>query len=347
MRRIMALLLAIALLLAGCAAMEVEREASPEETEANARVYQFAMVVKDTTNPYMQHMFAGFETACGELGAEALLAGPNTLSAEAQAQSIAALIDQGVDAIAVAANDRDVLSEVLGRAIQAGIQVVSLDSNVNVDDRMVHIQQVAPDILGRVLIQAACEMVGGQGKAAILTTTDSMPNQSLWVSWMLREIEENPSNYENFKIVDIAYGMDEYGPSRRETRRLLRENPDLDIIIAPTTMGIRAAAEVISEEGSEVLVTGLGLPSDMAEYILSGVCPWMYLWNPIDVGYISAYACNALVRGEITGAAGEIVNAGIHGDKRITESADGGTEIVMGNPFMFDPGNISVWREIF
>ena len=256
-------------------------------------------------------------------------------------------MNDGVDAIAVAANDRDVLSEVLSMAIQKGVKVVSLDSGVHVSDRMVHIQQAAPDILGRVLIQAAREMIKGEGQAAILTTTHSAPNQSQWVEWILSEVAENPENYRNVEIVDIAYGQDEYEASRAETQRLLEEYPELDIIIAPTTVGIRAAAEVIRERGSSVLLTGLGLPSEMCEYVKSSLCPWMYLWNPIDMGYISAYACDGLVKGEITGAAGEIIRAGKLGDKRIDECAEGGTEIVVGNPYMFDSENISVWQEIF
>lgn len=342
-RNLLIVLLAVVFCLSGCTP---EKETGEQVVEA-VRAPRFALVVKDVTNPYMSHMYAGFESACAELGAQCVMAGPESLSAEGQADSIEALINEGVDAIAVTANDREVLSAALSRAIDAGIKVVSLDSSVNVSDRMVHIQQAAPDILGRVLIQAAREMIKGAGKVAILTTTQSAPNQSLWVSWILQEVSENPDNYSDIEIVDIAYGMDEYDASRSETKRLMETYPDLDIIIAPTTVGIRAASEVIREAGSDVLVTGLGLPSDMCEFVLDGICPWMYLWNPIDVGYISAYTCNALVAGEITGKEGEILTAGKLGDKRIAPSADGGTEIVVGNPYMFDAENVSVWKAIF
>jgi hypothetical protein len=53
--------------------------------------------------------------------------------------------------------------------------------------------------------------------------------------------------------------------------------------------------------GGKVFLTGLGLPSEMATYIESGVCPYMFLWNPIDVGYLGAYVATALVNGKITG----------------------------------------------
>ena len=52
-------------------------------------------------------------------------------------------------------------------------------------------------------------------------------------------------------------------------------------------------------------LTGLGLPSEMSEYIGDDdehSCPYMFLWNPEDVGKLSAYTSIALVKGDITGA---------------------------------------------
>lgn len=49
---------------------------------------------------------------------------------------------------------------------------------------------------------------------------------------------------------------------------------------------------------------------------MSGVCQWMYLWNPIDVGYLSGYAADALVNGKITGAVGDKLTAGKLGEKK-------------------------------
>lgn len=63
--------------------------------------------------------------------------------------------------------------------------------------------------------------------------------------------------------------------------------------------------QTLQEEESPVLFTGLGLPSEIAPYIESGSCPWMYLWNPIDLGYLSAYAARTgSATGRITGREG-------------------------------------------
>ena len=338
------LLWAVALAaLTGCTA--VPRTApAPSESPA-PRVY--ALVVKDIVNPYMLTMFNGFQAACQELGVEAVLSGPEIASADEQAKIIMELAEQRVDAIAVAANDREALSEPLAYAISRGVRVVSLDSAVNAKGRMLHIQQASPEMIGRALMQASRLTAYGSGAYAILTTTKSAPNQASWVAWMLREVEENPEKYGGMTIAEIAYGQDDLKISMERTRELLRAYPSLKLIIAPTSVGMRAAAEVITEQNADTKLIGLGLPSEMEPYIRSGVCPLMYLWNPVDMGYLAAYAADALVRGDITGAVGERFRAGSLGDKLITLGEDGGSEVVLGNPAVFDLNNIAVWSEVF
>ena len=340
---LLALILAMALL-GGCAGQTQEESLQPEDT---AEPRRYALVVKDVSNPYMQYICEGFETACAELGVQAILAGPDSITTEGQIRQVEALIGDGVDAITIAVNDMDALSDVLGRAMDAGIEVISVDSSTRAEDRVLHIQQASPEIIGRVLIQAAYEMVGGRGSVAILSTTQVMPNQALWLEWMQAELAEHPDKYAEFNLVAIVYGNDEYDSSAECTRELLEAHPDLDIIIAPTTVGIKAAADTIRESGAATKITGLGLPGDMAPYIRSGTCPWMYLWNPIDLGYISAYAADALVNGASSGAVGETISSGSFGQKLIEQSADGGTEIVVGNPYQFDSSNIAIWEEMF
>jgi rhamnose transport system substrate-binding protein len=189
-------------------------------------------------------------------------------------------------------------------------------------------------------------MTGGDGGIAILSTTRQATNQNLWVLWMEKEYSENASKYEKTPLIQIAYGDDKPVKSTAVTEELL-ENPDVSVIIAPTAVGMLAAGRYLQDNDSEVLLTGLGLPSEMAPFIESGVCPWMYLWNPVDLGYLTAYTGNALVNRQITGAIGDTFFAGNMGERIITAAADGGTEVMLGDPFKFDQANIAVWKEVY
>lgn len=305
-----------------------------------------AIVFKNTGNPYGEKMIEGFKEAVAELGHEFIEKAPDQPTAEAQIQIIEELIAQNVASISIAGNDNDALQPALKKAMDRGIKVLSMDSAVNDQSRMVHVNQADPERIGRTLIQGVSEMIGGEGQIAILSATSQATNQNLWIEWMKKELED-PA-YANIELVKVAYGDDLRDKSVSETEALLKTYPDLKGIIAPTTVGIAAAGKVLTDKGlaGKVHLTGLGLPSEMAEYIDNGVCEWMYLWNPIDVGYLAAYTADALVNEAITGSVGESFAAGKLGDMSIVEDGDG-SQIMLGDPFKFDPSNIAEWKDVY
>lgn len=316
----------------------------PETELVSGNTYAF--VAKDIQNLYMQKIYEGFGKACNEIGAHAIYKGPQAATAEKQIEIINELIEDEVDGIAIAANDADALEEALTAAMNAGIKVISLDSATNSNSRQVHIQQADPEKIGRGLIQAAYDILGGKGGIAILSAAEHTPNQNLWISWMKRELEENTDKYADMPLVKIVYGDDNPTKSASETQALLND-PSIKIIIAPTTIGMAAAAKVLQDNHSPIKLTGLGLPSEMAPYITDDTCPWMYLWNPVDIGYLAAYTTDALAEGKITGNTGEKFDAGSLGEKSVTAADDGGTEVLLGDAFKFDYTNINEWKLVY
>jgi rhamnose transport system substrate-binding protein len=359
MRKFLAVILSLVLvmsLLAACGSSETkvtaestvaEATAAPEVTEAPASEKQkFAIIFKNTGNPYGEKEMEGFKNAIEELGSEAILKAPDQPTAEAQIQMINELISQKVNCIAIVGNDPDALQPALKKAMDAGIKVLSLDSGVNAQSRMVHVNQADPERIGRVEVQALAEMIGFKGEIAVVSATSQATNQNTWIEWMKKELED--PKYKDMKLVKVAYGDDLRDKSVSETEALLKTYPDLKGIIAPTTVGIAAAGKVLTDKGlkDKVALTGLGLPSEMAEYIESGVCKWMYLWNPLDVGYLAGYAADALVKGTITGKVGDKFTAGKLGEKEIIADGDG-TQIMLGDPFKFEASNIAEWKAVY
>lgn len=338
-------------LVAGCSTATstgdgTQNKANGQSENGNAGKKKYAIIFKNTGNPYGEKEMEGFKNAVEELGHEAILKAPDQPTAEAQIQIIEELIAQKVDVIAVVANDPDALQPALKKAMDRGIKVLSLDSAVNAKSRMVHVNQADPERIGRVQVQAIYDMIGGAGEIAVLSATSQATNQNTWIEWMKKELED--PKYKDMKLVKVAYGDDLRDKSVSETEALLKTYPKLKGIIAPTTVGIAAAGKVLTDKGlnGKILLTGLGLPSEMAEYIESGVCPWMYLWNPVDVGYLAGYTADALAKGTITGKPGEKFNAGRLGEKEVTADGDG-SQIMLGDPFKFDKNNIEEWKKIY
>jgi rhamnose transport system substrate-binding protein len=306
-----------------------------------------AFVFKSTGNPYGERQMSGFETGIKEQGGTAILRAPDLPTAEAQIQMVDQLIAQKVASICIVGNDFDALQPVLTKATNAGIKVYSLDSSVNPASRLTHVNQADSEKIGVTLVEAAYDLAGGSGEIAILSATSQASNQNLWIDYMKKELAK--PKYSGLNLVKVAYGDDLRDKSVSETEGLLLSYPNLKVIIAPTTVGIAAAGKVLTDRGlqGKVALTGLGLPSEMAEYIDNGSCPYMYLWNPIDVGYLGSYVATSLTGGKITGKAGETFTAGRLGNYTITQAPDGGTEVLLGPPFKFDKANINEWKSVY
>jgi len=305
------------------------------------------VVYKQTGNPFFDAAVRGFEEAKDELGFEMLHNGPADSSNEGQIQIIEGYIQQEVDAISVSANDAAGLVSVLKSAMDKGIKVISWDSKVNAEGRMLNLDPSNAENIGKVQVQEIHKQLGGAGKIAILSAGATMDNQNTWISYMKKELEKD--EYKDIELVTIVYGDDLTDKSYQEMQGLINSYPDLNGVISPTSVGIVAAAVCIQDNGltGKIKLTGLGLPSEMADYITAGVCEAMYCWNPIDLGYCAAYATMAMVNGEIEGKVGEVFEAGRLGPQEIFDAGDGGVFTIVGEPFCFNAENIDFWKDVY
>jgi rhamnose transport system substrate-binding protein len=149
------------------------------------------------------------------------------------------------------------------------------------------------------------------------------------------------AKYAGLKLVDTVYGDDDATKSTQQAQALLTKYPNLKVIVAPTTVGILAAAQVVSQAGksASVKVTGLGFPNDMRPFVKDGTSPVFGLWSVPDLGYLSAQIALKLINGEITGKEGEAFTVkGLNGDQPYTIGAD--SVVILGPAFRFDATNI-------
>jgi rhamnose transport system substrate-binding protein len=322
------------------------RSSSADEVTAVSGTY--ALVPKSAGNPFNEREADGFRQAVEAVGGKAVIAYPKSADAEAQIAEIRSLIGQKVDTIAVAANDPAAISEVLQEAKAAGIRVCTLDADAAAEDRSVFCNQAGAKEIGRALMDAVYDIAGGEGEYAILSSTPEASNQNAWIKAM-EEIAKSDSRYASLTLDEVVYGDDDAQKSADETQALLAKYQDLKVICAPTTVGMTSAAGVLSDQGSGVKLTGLGLPSGMRAYIGADdahVCPYMFLWNPTDLGMLAGYTSVALASGQITGREGDRFACGL-GDYTVTANSEGATEIILGSPYRFDSSNIEEWAKVY
>lgn len=312
---------------------EMAEEPAEEEMAGDITI---ALVPKNLGNPYFDTANVGAQEAAGELGITVEYQGSATADATEQIQLLNSLIAQQISGLAISANDADALVPTGQEAMEAGIPVVTWDSAIAPEGRNVHVVQATAEGIARVQIEMAYRLADGEGQIAILSATSTAPNQNEWIALMEEVLQED--EYSGLELVDTVYGDDEDEKSYNEALGLMRTYPDLEVIIAPTTVGIAASARAVEDQGrvGEVFVTGLGTPNQMREYVKSGSCPEFALWHPGDLGYLAVYTLHAIITGEIAGEPGDTFDAGKLGSYTI---ADDGT-VLLGAPTVFDADNI-------
>ncbi|WP_026370581.1 rhamnose ABC transporter substrate-binding protein [Kallotenue papyrolyticum] len=313
---------------------------SPAASPAAGAGATYVLVPKALGNPYFDTANTGAQEAAKELGVTVNYQGSATADATQQIQLLNSLIAQNVDGLAISANDADALVPTGQQAMQAGIPVVSWDSAIAPEGRNVHVNQANAADIAAVQVRMAGELAKDGGKIAILSATSTAPNQNEWIRLMQEELKK--PEYANLQLVEIVYGDDDDSKSYTEAQGLMTKHPDLEVIIAPTTVGIAAAARAVQDAGKvgQVFVTGLGTPNQMREYVKSGAAPQFALWNPADLGYLAIHTLHAIASGQIKGQPGETFTAGRLGQYTIDEQG----VVLLGPPTVFNADNIDAFN---
>ncbi len=303
---------------------------------------RIALVVKALGIGFFEAAAKGAEEAAAELGGvEIIYTGPTDTTAEGQIEVINSLIAQKVDAIAISANDQDALVPALKKAMSRGITVISWDSGVAQEGRQMHLNPSSNSLIGNMIVKMAADQLPDGGDVAVLSASATATNQNIWIEEMNKVV----GNYKGINVVATVYGDDLSDKSYREAQGLMSSHPDLKAIIAPSTVAIVAASQAVSDAGKtgEILVTGLGLPSEMAGHVESGASKSFAIWNPIDLGYAATMISYNLAKGEATASAGGEIGMGRLGSVTLSDTLDG----AMSDPFVYDASNINDFKDIF
>ena len=312
----------------------------PAATSGGGTLGSVVVIPKQINNPYFDVAFKGAQNAQKELGGTISQVGPSAADATQQVPFIQTATTQGASAIIVSADDATAVAPALKAAMAAGIKVVGYDSSPAVGAYNVFVNQADTAGIGTGLADMACDSAPNcTGEIAVLSAAQTATNQNAWIAAMQETLKGD--KYKNLVYDGVYYGNDDPQISTQQTQAMLTAHPDLKVIIAPTTVGIVAAAQVVKAQNltGKVWVTGLGTPMGMQAYIKDGQSKEFALWNVTDLGYLAYYVADYLVTGKITGAEGETFTVpSLNNGQPYTIGKD--SVVVLGPPFVFDASNI-------
>lgn len=288
----------------------------------------------------------GAQEAHAELGnpGKLLYIGPtpeNSVAGQIEIMTTAAT--QGQAAVMLSNNSGDQIVPAAEAAAKAGVKVVTWDSPIpSADGEILFVAQVDFTDIGVVMADMAHNILGGAGKFAVLSATPDAANQNAWIAAM-NDALKGPK-YANLELLDTVYGDDQSEKSYNRSLALVDKYPGIELIMAPTSVGIQAAAKAMQDEGlcDTVKTSGLGVPAEMVSYTMNGCAPEFALWDFVDLGYLTYYTTYLIATGQMNGDVGDTFEAGRMGtftvEKDPTRSV--GNRVLMGPFTVYNKDNV-------
>lgn len=355
-------------------------DATESTSEGGTHVFMF----KSTGNSFGDLMFEGFEEYMTSMGETVEYTSPAETTVEAQVQMLDELITQQVASITISTNGETGYDEVFAKAEEAGIPIVSVDSEASVDYRITHVNQTLSSDIGSGLVRAAVLIVlgidypedstdnmytevtealadysGDEISLGVLSAGIDTPVQNGWIADMEAELEDSIYAGKVSGTLDKKYGNDDPTESTTQANAFVAE-AKVDCIISPTTVGIAAAGQVLKSSDSDIKLTGLGLPSEMQSFMptsadedpFDSVCPYMMLWDVIHLGAVAGAATYAAYTEGYDGTVDSAFTMAAfrdYGEEEFVTYAnddEGGTAILAGYPYVFYGGNMAEWIDV-
>ncbi|HBT46849.1 MAG TPA: autoinducer 2 ABC transporter substrate-binding protein [Peptococcaceae bacterium] len=342
MKRILTVLVSALLmvsLLAGCGSGGSGGQSQQQGNEQGAGQadgkYRIVVMPKLVGIPYFNASEEGAKRAGHDLGVEVIYTGPTKADAAEQVKMIEDLINQGVDAIAVAPNDPAALTPVLKKAKEKGILVVDWDTPADQSVVDLSIHQIDDKEFGEHIWDLLVESMGtDEAEYAIITGGLSAANLNTWINYGL---EYAKTRYPNLKLVTDKIPSDEKQQvAYQRALDLIKAYPNLKGIIGISTPAPIGAAQAVQEKGlqDKISVVGTALPNDSKAYLMDGSLDVATLWDPAKLGYLTVALIKDMLDGKKPTDGQEVPNVG-----KITVKPDGKT-VIMGPPTDFTKDNV-------
>lgn len=305
------------------------------ESPSAAKKIRVCMLPKIKGISYFSACYEGAKKAAAELpNVELIYDGPIDGDPKKQAEMIERWIVDRVDVICVAPSAPDVVANAMKDARAAGIHVITWDADGTPESREFFVNQATPEAIGKGMVNAMVQDVGGPdvaGDVVIISSDPTSANQNSWIDVMKPALEAT-----KLKLVTIKYPGENSSNALADSQDVIKKYPDLKGLFGISSVAFPGAAEAVEQTGQsgKIMATGVSLPSDMKKFVHAGTVKSVVLWNPIDLGYLTIRTAEGLATGKIKAGDKEI-DGGTLGPKTIS-----GDNVMLGDIMVFTKDNI-------
>jgi len=216
------------------------KPAQPAPAEEAKKKPRIAYVAGITTDAFYISMKFGAEEVANQLGVDLIWTGAPEWDYTKQTPIVDSLIAEKVDAIIIAPNDSKAMIAPLKKAMDAGIPVFTVDTNV--EDPAAYVANVTSDNEqgGKLGADTLAGLIGKKGKVMVIgpkpgiSTTDARQNGFL---------EQIKASYPDIQVVATEYCDDQATIAAKKVQDVLLAHPDLAGVFATNVVSGAGAGQ--------------------------------------------------------------------------------------------------------
>ncbi|MGF1474296.1 MAG: ABC transporter substrate-binding protein [Geminicoccaceae bacterium] len=268
--------------------------ASAQETKT------IALIPGLTTDAFYITMRKGAEHAAEALGVELIFQGAPEFNATLQVPVLNAVIARQPDAILIAPTDKQQLIAPLRQAIDAGIEVITVDTFI--DDGQYQdgngegdfpLSYVASDnVLGGTMAgHALASAIGEAGKVYVSNVKPGISTTDQREEGFKLAME----SYPDIEVLETQFNDDDANKAAAQVNAVFARNQDLKGIFGAKLFSAIGTADGVKALGKtgEIKVVAFDAPSRIVDDIKSGLIDMAIAQHPAEIGYygvMTAYA---------------------------------------------------------
>lgn len=257
-----------------------------------------AVITKGSDSDFWSDLKSGAVSAATEYNLELTVEGPdNESDCEAQNKLIRNAISRRVDVIVLSAIDYNNTAPAVQEAVDSGIKVIMIDSNVNVKNTQSFIGTNNIQA-GKKAGEAVEKLCKDKGKIyiGVVSSGENTENNN--------ERQQGFADYigtlENAEIVKTVYVSSDQDNATAEAKRLLTEHPEINAVIGFNEWATLGVGMAISELNLADKVCGVGFDSNVkcVGMLETGEIDTLIVQNPFAIGYLAVSNAATLMSGK-------------------------------------------------
>jgi ribose transport system substrate-binding protein len=242
----------------------------------------FYLISANSALPYWQTAAAGFKAAAAQYGVTARVAGPDGYDPQAEAAELQKAIAAKASGILISVADVSVLQPQIDAAINAGIPVITMDSDAAGSRRLYFIGTNNLEA-GRMGGRRVIEKLGGKGNVVFFTIS-GQPN----TEERLKGYKDVFATRPDIKIVDVVDVKTDPQIAFDKTQQYLALTgpKKIDAFVCLESASGKSVADAVKRVGGGRELVAFDVNQDTLDGIKAGTIDATIAQKPYTMGYI-------------------------------------------------------------